>query len=310
MKLINPSFEILDQQCGLEGIYKQIEVVGRTCYKSEDKITEDSAKGFVDRMIKSGHGAMLEHGTVYLEFHVKDPSIVGEEEYHNQQGFLNKLINKYVGNKYSIVKVNHYYDTAFITTNYRVLVENNWLDDLKYLCEPTSFHEKRICVKFICDRGVSHEFVRHRVFSFAQESTRYCNYSKDKFNNEITYICPYWLDYNKVQELTEIANKDNKEVYRMGHDESLSMEERGLCSFVYDMSNHEHGYLFQISAGWKPQEARAVLPNALKTELIMTGFVSDWEHFFELRDAVSAHPQAQELVHPLHEAFIQRGLVK
>ena len=172
MKLIKPSFEILNQQYGLEGIYKQIEVVGRTCYKSEDKITEDSAKGFVDRMIKSGHGAMLEHGTVYLEFHVKDPSIIGEEEYHNQQGFLNKLINKYVDNKYSIVKVNHYYDTAFITTNYRVLVENNWLDDLKYLCEPTSFHEKRICVRFICDRGISHEFVRHRVFSFAQESTR------------------------------------------------------------------------------------------------------------------------------------------
>lgn len=154
------------------------------------------------------------------------------------------------------------------------------------------------------------EFVRHRVFSFAQESTRYCNYSKDKFGNELTYICPCWLDYDRVQELTEIANRDNKEVYRMGHDESLSMEERGLCSFVYDMSNHEHGYLFQISVGWKPQEARAVLPNALKTELVMTGFVSDWEHFFKLRDAGSAHPQARELVHPLHEEFKNRNLLK
>lgn len=97
MKLIKLSFEILDQQCGLEGIYKQIEVASRTCYKSEDKITKNSTKGFVDRMIKSGHTAMLEHGIVYLEFHVKDPSVVGEDEYHNQQGFLNKLINKYVG---------------------------------------------------------------------------------------------------------------------------------------------------------------------------------------------------------------------
>lgn len=153
------------------------------------------------------------------------------------------------------------------------------------------------------------EFVRHRVFSFAQESTRYCNYSKDKFDNELTYICPCWLDYDRVQELTEIANRDNKEVYRMRHDESLSMEERGLCSFVYDMSNHEHGYLFQISVGWKPQEARAVLPNALKTELVMTGFVSDWEHFFKLRDAGSAHPQARELAHPLHEEFKNRNLL-
>ena len=153
------------------------------------------------------------------------------------------------------------------------------------------------------------EFVRHRVFSFAQESTRYCNYSKDKFSNEITYICPCWLNYDKVQELTEIANKDNKEVYRMGHDESLSMEERGLCSFVYDMSNHEHGYLFQISAGWKAQEARAILPNSLKTELVMTGFVSDWKHFFELRTAGAVHPQARELAIPLREEFINKGYI-
>lgn len=308
MRLCKPSFEILDQQCGLEGIYKQIEVVGRTCYKSEDKITEDSAKGFVDRMIKSGHGAMLEHGTVYLKVPTGKYSFLDVDYFDD----CDDIKNSFFSNPYTRIHCQEGY--YYISTNYRVLVENfseEFISELlQYLCEPTEYHKKRICVRFICDRGVSHEFVRHRVFSFAQESTRYCNYSKDKFDNEITYICPCWLDYNKVQELTEIANKDNKEVYRMGHDESLSMEERGLCSFVYDMSNHEHGYLFQISAGWKPQEARAVLPNALKTELVMTGFASDWEHFFELRDAVSAHPQAQELVHPLHEAFIQRGLVK
>lgn len=296
MRIIKPSFEIWDQEEGLEGIYKQIERAGRVCYKSEDKITEDSAKDFVDRMIKLGHGAMLEHGTIYL---IIDCS-----------GRLLDVANKYVNNKYSEWTLHpdgvHY----CITTNYRVLLQNGWLDDLQYLCEPTEYHEKRVTVHFVCDRGVSHEYVRHRVFSFAQESTRYCNYSKDKFDNELTYICPCWLDYDRVQELTEIANRDNKEVYRMGHDESLSMEERGLCSFVYDMSNHEHGYLFQISVGWKPQEARAVLPNALKTELVMTGFVSDWEHFFKLRDAGSAHPQARELAHPLHEEFKNRNLLK
>ena len=192
MRLIKQSFEIWNQSAGIEGVYKQIERVGRVCYKSEDKITEDSAKPFVDRMVKSSHGAMLEHGTVYLEFHIKDPSEVGEEEYHNQQSKLNKLISRYANNKYSIIKVNHYYDTVFITTNYRVLIENNWLKDLKYICEPTEFHEKRACVHFVCDRGVSHEFVRHRVMSFAQESTRYCNYSKDKFGNELTFIIPSW----------------------------------------------------------------------------------------------------------------------
>lgn len=310
MKLIKPSFQIIKPTgYTIDDIYKSIELVGRVSHKSEDKITETSAKDFVGRMLNMKHLAVCEFGTVYLEFHVKDPSVVGGDEYHNQQAFLNKLINKYADNKYSIVRVNHYYDTAFITTNYRVLVENNWLDDLKYLCEPTIFHHKRYTVKFILDRGILAEFTRHRRFSFMAESTRYCNYSKGKFNNEITYICPYWLDYNKVQELTEIANKDNKEIYRMGHDESLSMKERGLCSFVYDMSNHEHGYLFQISAGWKPEQARAVLPNALKTELYMCGYVSDWEHFFELRCAANAHPQARELAIPLHEEFKNKNYI-
>jgi thymidylate synthase (FAD) len=303
MRIIKPSFEIWDQEEGLEGIYKQIERAGRVCYKSEDKITEDSAKGFVGRMVKSGHGAMLEHGTVYLK--IPYGTMDDRGEFSNEP-----IVIKYIDNPYSVVMNNSENDYWYITSNYRVIIENGWIDDLQYLCEPTEFHAKRITIHFVCDRGVSHEFVRHRVMSFAQESTRYCNYSKDKFGNELTYICPCWLDYDRVQELTEIANRDNKEVYRMGHDESLSMEERGLCSFVYDMSNHEHGYLFQISVGWKPQEARAVLPNALKTELVMTGFVSDWEHFFKLRDAGSAHPQARELVHPLHEEFKNRNLLK
>lgn len=168
MKLIKPSFEIWEQLSGLEGVYKQIERAGRVCYKSEDKITEDSAKPFVERMIKSGHGAMLEHGTVYLKrktdiinryIHPED----GEEEYFNE-------LEKYGYNSYSVTNDDGEY--LYVTTNLRVLVENNWLDNLQYICGPTEYHEKRITVRFICDRGVSHEFVRHRVFSFAQESAR------------------------------------------------------------------------------------------------------------------------------------------
>ena len=155
MKLIKPSFEILEQGPGIHGIYKQIELAGRTCYKSLDRITEDSAKDFVNRMIKSRHYAMLEHGTVYL----KVP--------------FSLSINKYSENPYSKSKVYDMDPICYITTNYRHIVENNWLDDLKYLCEPTEYHEKRVTVRFTTDRGVSHEFVRHRVFSFAQESTRY-----------------------------------------------------------------------------------------------------------------------------------------
>ena len=176
MKLINSKVELIEQQPGLEGVYKQIELAGRTCYKSEDKITPDSAKTFVDRMIKSGHGAMLEHGTVYLTMPLQS-----------------EKVRKFITNPHSVVvpiSSDNVNGRAYITTNYRVLVENDWLDDLRYISEPTEYHKRRITARFTLDRGVSHEFVRHRVFSFAQESTRYCNYSKDKFNNEITFIYP------------------------------------------------------------------------------------------------------------------------
>lgn len=282
MKLIKQSFEILDQQCGLEGIYKQIEVAGRTCYKSEDKITEDSAKEFVDRMIKSGHGAMLEHGTVYLNIHWENET---HEVFDNMFKFYNE--NPYSKIVRKITNAEDLCPDLFISTNYRVLVEHNRFNDLKYLCEPTEYHEKRISVKFICDTGVSHEFVRHRVFSFAQESTRYCDYTKSRFNRELTFIKPLWISNIPITDTTE--------------DEKV---------FLEYLKNVEDTYFFLRDSNWTPQEARAVLPKCVKTELVMTGFVSDWKHFFELRDAASAHPQAQELAHPLHETFIQRGLIK
>lgn len=312
MKLIKPSFEIWEQPTGLEGAYKQIEKVGRVCYKSEDKITEDSAKPFVDRMIKSGHGAMLEHGTVYLEFHVKDPSEIGEEEYHSQQSELNKLISRYANNKYSIVKVNHYYDTVFITTNYRVLIENNWLKDLKYICEPTVFHEKRVTVHFVCDRGVSHEFVRHRVMSFAQESTRYCNYSKDKFGNELTFIIPEWCP-----EIREGSNKgwDPCSIYDKLYLQHLQNAENTYFALLkqWDERVPDKRYKSGFKNNpWTPQQARAVLPNSLKTELVVTGFTSDWNHFFDLRargTTGAPHPQAKELAEPLMEEFVTRKYI-
>lgn len=294
MKLIKPSFEIWNQPAGLEGVYKQIERVGRVCYKSEDKITEDSAKPFVDRMIKSGHGAMLEHGTVYLKvFNVIENS---------------ELIDKYKSNKHSVVKegtevYNCHGDILYgsckcITTNYRVLVENGWLDDLKYICKPTEFHEKRITVHFVCDRGVSHEFVRHRVMSFSQESTRYCNYSKDKFGNELTFIQPCWLDDERLK------------LYGPYH---TVIRDKSLESiFIASLNNAEKDYIDLIDLGWKPQEARAVLPNSLKTELVVTGFTSDWNHFFDLRargTTGAPHPQAKELAEPLMKEFIARKYI-
>ena len=286
MNLIKPSFEILEQAPGIQGVKKQIERAGRTCYKSEDKITDTSCEEFVNRMVNSGHGAMLEHGTVYLFIKVSA---------YNQA--LIYHIQEYENNSYSRViylGTDDNEETEFkdvlgnpatgdmqyvITTNYRVLVENGWLDDLQYQCEPTEYHEKRITVKFICDRGVSHEFVRHRVSSFAQESTRYCNYMKDKFGTSVSFIYPEWLQDSEYLEFEED------------------------CRILEIM------YAKWINKGWTAQQARYFLPTGVKTELIMTAFVSDWNHFFDLRCHSTAHPQARELAIPLKEEFIKKGFI-
>ena len=302
MKLIKASFNIIEQGPSIDGIYKIIEQAGRVCYKSEDKITEDSAKEFVDRMIKSGHGAMLEHGTVYLKAKTKVYGGMGSET-------VECPLDKYAKNPYSVVTGDNTFipNYLYVTTNLRVLVENKWFDDLKYQCEPTEFHEKRITVKFICDRGVSHEFVRHRVMSFAQESTRYCNYSKDKFGNELTFILPPWVDERQLGE-----QNSQELLIQMGSlsNPTYTQEDLNELYFLFSLASSEVQYFNLINNGWKPQQARAVLPNSLKTELVVTGFVSDWEHFFKLRDAGSAHPQARELAHPLHEEFKNRNLLK
>lgn len=235
-----------------------------------------------------GNCAMLEHGTIYLH------CTATEED--------NPLGN-YFHNRYSkAVWIGRGgYADVYVTTNLRVLVEHNHLDDLKYLCEPTEYHAKRVTVRFVCDRGVSHEFVRHRHFSFSQESTRYCNYSKDKFGG-VSFIIPEWYSesYRKLADRDDLP--DNFDKY-------LEIEKQ-VEIFENHLKDCEDAYLELLSKGCKPQDARAVLPNALKTELVMTGFASDWEHFFDLRDDSRAHPDAQKLAKPLHEEFINRKYIK
>lgn len=283
MRLIESSVQIIEEK----DPYKMIELAGRTCYKSEDKITENSAKEFVDRMIKLGHGAMLEHGTIYLKIDkTEDGHLPPARLYWSD------------GNHKKYTKVRKHGNSIYVTTNLRVIVENNRLDDLQYQVEPTEHHEKRITVKFICDRGVSHEFVRHRVFSFAQESTRYCDYSKDKFRNDITYIIPSWLDLPEGK----YSNWDNDwcdvSELKLLYPEVDNLSDPANC-FLQSIKNAEYYYFMLINRGWKPQQARQVLPNATKTELVMTGFESDWEHFFELRCSGAAHPDAKKLADEL-----------
>lgn len=300
MRLIKPSIEILEQGSGIQGIYKQIERAGRTCYKSEDRITEDSAEKFVNMIKDRQHTAMLEHGTVYLYIHKDHASnIIGD----------NWVIKQYLSNSYSVINTDSY-GNYHITTNYRVLYENGWLDDLKHLCEPTEYHEKRITVKFILPISISREFCRHRVLSFAEQSTRYCNYNSDKFNNELTFIIPYWTDLKEARyqywdnDWVDAVDKNNIPNTILKHFEGDSVD-----IFLSQCESAEVNYKALINRGCKAQEAREILPLCTKTELIMTGTIEQWRGFFKLRTDKAAHPQAQELAIPLKEEFIKRNLL-
>lgn len=277
MKLIKPNTEIWKQGSGIEGMFKHIERCARVCYKSEDKIGEGTAEKMVEMLKERGHTAMLEHGTVYL-------TIPKEDEL---------AWSDYTGTIWCRINSDH--EKVYVTTNYRYMYESNLLDDLMYQTEPLAGHERRITVHFVCDRGISHELVRHRVFSFAQESTRYCNYSKDKFGNELTFIKPCWSkamlgEYGTLREPLQIQFNE--------YDEDVFERE-----FINGLISVEFWYMNILDAGYTPQQARAMLPNALKTEVCMTGFKSDWDQFFELRCAQAAHPQMRELAIPLQETF-------
>ena len=192
MRVIEPQVEILDE-IDSDEILRKIERAGRVCYKSEDRITADSARVFIRNILKSGHESVIEH--------------------------------------------------------------------------------EKISVRIVCDRGVTHEIVRHRIASYSQESTRYCNYSKDKFGNELTFIKPYFwekgsLEYQKWEQAMQMI---------------------------------EDTYNEMIAMGAKPQEARSILPNSLKTELIVTMDLREWRHFFRLRTAERAHPQMREVAGMLLE---------
>ncbi|MBR5948487.1 MAG: FAD-dependent thymidylate synthase [Clostridia bacterium] len=193
MRIVEPSFEILSAP-DREQVLRHLELCGRVCYKSEDKITEESASRFVKFLIERGHESPIEHIS--------------------------------------------------------------------------------ISVRVICDRGVSHEWVRHRIASYSQESTRYCNYNSEKFGGGIAFIRPHFADNEKLFEI-----------------------------WKREMESAENAYMDMLANGAKPEDARSVLPNSLKTEFICTMNLREWRHFFALRCAKAAHPAMREIAVPLQEAF-------
>lgn len=289
MKIQRPTFEIWEQLPGELGIYKQIERAGRVCYKSENNTTEDSAKPFVGRMIEHEHYAMLEHGTVYLSCP------------HGE-------LPLYLTNKFT--HVNTIDGQDYITTNLRVLAENKTLDDLKYLCDyQEGKHELRITVHFTTQIAITREYNRHRANSMAEQSTRYCNYTKNKFGSEISINLPTWVSekagFDGNESLPSYQLEDLCQDVTNGETEEWSL----LDTWLFANQAAEFAYMKLIEAGCKPQEARVILPLDTNTELVHTAFLKDWKHFFDLRaigTTGAPHPDAKILAEPLYEEFKKR----
>lgn len=285
-----------------EDILKHIELCGRTCYKSEDKITDTSAEKFVNMLKKNKHRSVLEHGTVYLKLSLdlhQPPKRIIE---------LSDIISKYRVNPYSEEYFDEINDIYYITTNYRVIIENGWEEDLQYMIDiPNEHQEKRYTFRITCSRAIANEVVRHRQLSFSQESTRYCNYSKNKFGKELTFIIPEKLKLLKEGNCYLYNGKDytiipfNGSVWGtqiITSDLLYNYEEvKDWLDSLYKASD---SYLRLLEYyNWKPEEARGVLPLDLKTDLIVTGTKSQWEDFFELRCDKSAHPDIQVIANEI-----------
>lgn len=310
MKIIKPSVELLTNDSESNRL-KMIEIAGRTCYKSEDKISDDSVATFAKMLIDRGHEAMLEHADFCFS---ADVATFARFEFALQDltkhfGFINMLrITVYNGRTLISGNVRAWRDfvKAGLKAEINIVIqhlkeqetlfgdiysEQNQNEigllvlDLKpvelnldYRKNMFSYEEyivhKTVSMKFVCDRGVSHEIVRHRLFSFAQESTRYCNYSSDKFGNQITVIEPFFFMSK------EVWKTQNYVVWKKS------------CEWA------EAAYFELLRCGASAQEARSVLPNSLKTEIVVTGNIQEWLHFANLRTAPTAHPQMRQIAIP------------
>ena len=311
MKLVKPTFEIWNQGESIEGLWSHIARCTRVCYQSTPKNDGETDEEFVKRVILHSstgelnfeklHGAMLEHGTVYLYILTDDP-IHWEDKYGTNP--YSKIVSSYN-------TIRKAFD-CYITTNLRVIYENEWLDDLKYLSSRTKYHKRRVTVCFTTNIGVTREFNRHRVNSIAEESTRYCDYTKSKFGNEVAFTAPAWFsqatfDMLNEEDPNEALCKLNKE---LGTEEEHEWEAIDYYSYALYVANYCYNNLRRL--GWSPQKAREVLPLATKSQVIHTAFVKDWIHFFKLR-AIGAsgapHPNAKLVAEPLFEEFVKRGYI-
>ena len=299
MKIIKPGF-VIEERDELRGNLTAIERAARTCYKTEDRITDTSAEKMVRSLRQRQHYAMLEHGDyifTFTDYHLYDIVVTVLRRLMEETGVVPLLAFTNIAER-PIISGNIRAWREFIASDsaaayyFTGLIDPVYIEDL--ITPEDRCDDPRVCqlhyadlvgeverrthlrqtVRFTIDRGVSHEFVRHRVMSFAQESTRWCNYSGDRFGREITVIDPCYLI-------------PGTEAYMLWKRQCMSAEV---------------GYFTEMNIGLQPEEARALLVNSTKTELVMTGTLGQWDHFFDMRARQTtgkAHPQAAEVAIPL-----------
>ena len=288
MKLVKQKVELIKQKPGTQGILEMVEIGARNCYKSEGLIQYDSqgnsitAPKFVDKIVNvNKHGSVAEHGAVYLRIPADDWRMC---EFLSTGNWARTLyLNPYV----HLTSDGAYW---YVSTNYRVILDNQDLQIpyQKYLSqEPHDLHERRITVRFVCDRSLSHQLVRHRKFSFSMESLRYNNYTKDKYGSQLTFIIPIWAEDELLEgDIDYLVG--NSVFYEGGKKVVVSDKTR---DFLIWLKNSEEMYFKLIkSQEMKPEDARGILPEAIKTELVVSGFFSDWLPYFSLR--TDSHAQA------------------
>lgn len=276
MKLIQQSFEILEQtDFSLIGIKKFIERCGRVCYKSENRITDDSYEKFVNMLVKRDHARPLEFGTVHLQMYISD--------FHKLRDTLciNNMWN------YQWIKYHYTGNLTYVTTNYRyylAIIKVFPSAEKNFDPQDDELYPKRYTVHFITSRGIMDEFRTHIGLSHLAESSRYCSYDKNRFGNELTFIIPNWVN----------TNCPNKE-----------QEGPSVASIEWStaMLDAEASYMNLIKMGCTAQEAREVLPLSVKSELISCGFEDAWSNFFYRRCAKDAHPMAREIATKVRDKF-------
>lgn len=305
MKLIKPSVE--EWHCGytLPEIWSHIAKCARVCYQSEPRNNNETDEEFVKRVILRNHSfdeiaenrdlqlklhlSVLEHGTVYLKL----PKVNYVAEFYKAEPHSKIYIGYIESNKPSV----------YITTNIRVMVEHGRINDSQYICTPTKYHYLRSSFNIITDIGVARELARHRTHSISEESTRYCNYSKDKFGNELTFVKPEWLDMYDEDEGREVTRDWNFDILDGC---SIIAEEEDFDdardAYLTSINVAEHCYKELIQNGWTPQQVRQILPLSTKVQTIHTAFNSDWEEFVKLRaDACSGsvHPNMKVIANKI-----------